>query len=140
MIVHCLGPIDDWVEWTELVAEGEDALREFAEFCHLAGLLGWDGIIREGPFLTMLPGTDPDQGYACSRTRAIALKQDNNGTTFVGTYDLLPWLFREYGGEAYVKWDRPQRPPPVIRRYTTRSLVKIVQQGDTSTPRKANLT
>jgi hypothetical protein len=112
MIVHCLGPIDDWDDWTEYVPEDECDVREFAEACYLASRLGWEGDINQGPFITAMlrPSGDRSGG-----ARAIAFKQHNNGATFVATYCTMPWLFREYGGDSFVIWSAPVRSPPVIR-------------------------
>lgn len=53
----------------------------------------WEGDIREGPFVSMLPGEEWDFAHW-----VVLLKQDNNGTTFVvSNYKL------EYLDEYFVK-------------------------------------
>jgi hypothetical protein len=57
----------------------------------LADKFGWEGDIREGPFVAVLP----DKGGVLSRV-IIALKQDNDGTTFVAPRYRLPWYDSDF--------------------------------------------
>ena len=62
----------------------------------LAKKVGWEGDIREGPFIAGLPTHDTgDDGHFM-----IAWKQDNNGDTFVVSPYKLPWI----AGGDYGKW------------------------------------
>lgn len=54
----------------------------------LATLKGWEGDMREGPYVFALP---PSDGY-CNFDVGIAFKQDNNGQTYVTSPRPLPWL------------------------------------------------
>jgi hypothetical protein len=111
MIVYCLAPIDEWIGWNhkndvfkEIITEElayefrdiEEWNRLWAQASELGRQVGWEGDIREGPYVSMLPnpGGDPQ----CSVL--IAWKQDNNGTTFVASPYRLPWL--DEGG--WVRW------------------------------------
>ncbi|MBF0449003.1 MAG: hypothetical protein HQL67_12440 [Magnetococcales bacterium] len=47
---------------------------------------GWEGDIRDGPYIAGVP-----EGEYCSSVM-VAWKQDNNGTTFIGSPVRLPWL------------------------------------------------
>ena len=108
MIVYCINPIDFWDGWlteeefkTQLEAgAAHDArratastwaayldLREKAQ--KLALKAGWEGDIREGPFVAGLPSETGDDGQIL-----VAWKQDNDGITFVATPFPLPWLAR----------------------------------------------
>ena len=50
--------------------------------------VGWEGDIREGPFIAGLPTNETgNDGHIM-----IAWKQDNNGDTFVVSPFKLPWL------------------------------------------------
>jgi hypothetical protein len=53
----------------------------------LARLVHWEGDIREGPFVSMLPF--PGNNWSAP---IIAWKQDNNGTTFIASPVSLPWV------------------------------------------------
>jgi len=48
----------------------------------------WEGDVREGPYIAGLMPPAPGQEY----TVAVALKQDNDGRTFVWSPFELPWL------------------------------------------------
>jgi hypothetical protein len=101
LFVYVTAPIDFWDGWTregryvkELAARDYYSPKAVAEYkalmsvaMELARGLGWDGDIREGPYVTALP--NPDSG--CSDI-IVAWKQDNNGTTFIASPRLLPWL------------------------------------------------
>lgn len=100
MFIYNMAPIDHWQGWLTVpeaaaklcasAEEPEDALRgladELAEAKQLAKAAGWEGDMREGPYVTFLPNND--NGVAC----VIAWKQDNNGSTFVASPYQLPWL------------------------------------------------
>ena len=104
MIVYRCEPIDFWFGWQRPGAVFRpDASGGGAYFHHLveewpplwerakrlARSLGWEGDVREGPFVTVLPPADG----ACSPSPvAIAWKQGNNGATFIATPYRLPWL------------------------------------------------
>lgn len=91
-------PIDDWdgyhklhvgdifhnVKWRKLIYQSLTVLNNKS---------AWEGDIREGPYVAMLPGNEYD--FA---NWVVLLKQDNNGTTFVvSNYKL------EYLDEYFVK-------------------------------------
>lgn len=102
--VYAGGPIDFWNGWqktNEVVTYERTELRvppglkidrdEYLPFLfavkELAHDLGWEGDMREGPFVSVLP--DPQTGGALLLT---AFKQDNNGITFVGSQVELDYL------------------------------------------------
>jgi hypothetical protein len=63
------------------------AMKLLAASMHIASTRGhWEGDIRGGPFISGLPR----DGYP--NALIVAWKQDNNGTTFVGSEIELPWL------------------------------------------------
>ena len=100
--VYCVSPIDDFHLWTEAVqylnqkvTKDFFSTSEFNEFNEVFGigkmaarLLGWEGDIREGPFVSMLPSYDSGSNSPF----IIAWKQDNNGTCFIVSPYLLPWI------------------------------------------------
>jgi hypothetical protein len=104
MFAYRLPSINSWNGWMtesryleELAEEAKaeassssvskyEALRSKA--FELARNVGWEGDIREGPFIAGIPTDTPgDDGYIM-----IAWKQDNNDTTFVVSPFNLPWL------------------------------------------------
>ena len=105
MLVYCYQldtPIDFWIgamTEDELFAAAERAFpdenaphrvaRKIRALERLArdGFrgLGWEGDVREGPYYFGLP-TEHELTFG------YALKQDNNGTTFVAAPFPLPWL------------------------------------------------
>ena len=101
MIVYKIGPIDHWNGWHEpsdlfraLSGFGDcewldpaDWERSWNKAQKLALQLGWDGDIRTGPFVTVLPDQD-----GSTPPFLIGWKQDNNGTVFVASPLHLPWL------------------------------------------------
>jgi len=101
MIVYQIEPIDHWNGWHKpsdlfrsmaftLDTEWLDPLdwaSAWSQAQKLAIKLGWEGDIREGPYVTVLP----DQGGS-TPPFVIAWKQDNNGTTFVASPFHLTWL------------------------------------------------
>lgn len=97
--VYALPPIDFWGGWSSV----EDATtqwggsrlierwryeRVLAEAFVLASDAGWEGDIREGPFIAGLP----HEHAGGKPVFMIAWKQDNNGTTFVASPVQLPHL------------------------------------------------
>jgi hypothetical protein len=101
MIVYCVPTLDLWSGWQKsedvfklrVFDDGtaHDASRCGAKFKDLAVKVGWEGDIREGPFVAVLP----DEGGVLSPV-IIAWKQDNNGTTFVASRYLLPWYDSDF--------------------------------------------
>jgi hypothetical protein len=102
VIIYCLPPIDQWSGWQkpDQVFTGTDKddgdthpadewPELWKEVQRLAKGLGWEGDVREGPFVTVLPREPGDYwpGYVL-----VAWKQDNNGTTFLASPIHLPWL------------------------------------------------
>lgn len=97
--VYSLGPIDFWAgmlseaEYREKMhAEDVDHIDEvyipfFDQAKELARSIGWEGDIRQGPFISALPTEDNYHPFT-----VIAWKQDNNGATFVASQYELPWL------------------------------------------------
>lgn len=90
--VYRVEPIDDFHLWMSpsdvFNAFGSNDLRTIKEFEEVfdtaktsARLIGWEGDIREGPFVSMLP---PD-GAGSRSLFIVAWKQDNNGTSFVAS-------------------------------------------------------
>lgn len=119
MYVYRLDPIDDfhlWMDPTDIFNKtGADDLRSFDEFEEVfdtakvsAKLIGWDGDIREGPFVSVLP----PGGCGEQSLFIIAWKQDNNGTSFVASPYALPWLATE--NSAIVRCDIVRRPGELI--------------------------
>lgn len=102
MFIYETVPIDHWQGWltmpeaaAKLCVDGlgfthEEELRHLAdnleEAKRLAKAAGWEGDMREGPFVSMLPNQDNTVSYV------IAWKQDNNGSTFVASPYQLQWL------------------------------------------------
>jgi hypothetical protein len=95
--VYVLGPIDFWEGWIApetLGASGnfevsawhpDDVLARLDEAKKAASAAGWEG---DGDFhLSMLPMRDSHQCEAL-----VAIKQGNNGTTFIITPFEMPWL------------------------------------------------
>lgn len=103
MHVYSRYPIDFWSGWMRedeylqsLVREHHSsgglatAIRGYEDFrdegFQMARKIGWEGDIRQGPFIAGLPTYDGD-GLIM-----IAWKQDNNGETFILSPIQLPWL------------------------------------------------
>ena len=112
MHVYRRNPIDFWPGWLteqEYLANLEaryipgDVATKHREYYErlgaakaLARRLGWEGDMREGPYIAGFPGRDGhDDGII------IAWKQDNNGDTFVVSPEQLPWA---------AEWGDPFRP------------------------------
>ena len=114
MFVYARAPINFWHGWLtedayrrqlveldtqqgELGGESDaiakyEARRDAA--LALARRVGWEGDIREGPFIAGLPTDNSGK----DGLTMIAWKQDNNGATFVVSPFRLPWL--ETGDEG----------------------------------------
>ena len=92
--IYVLSPIDYWLGWmkeADYLASAKDyddmigntfvddykalKLKAFAQ----AKSVGWEGDIREGPYVTGLP-SDSGEVYVM-----LGWKQDNNGTTFIAS-------------------------------------------------------
>ena len=106
---YAIGPIDHWIGWSTLrgaaLAQVDDAQTEDHGYAysqewlidHMGNQLeaakkmflelGWEGDIREGPYVTAIPLTDE-----CNFGLLFALKQDNNGQTFIWSPVPLPYL------------------------------------------------
>ena len=103
MIVYCLIPIDFWQGWhrpsalfrvaDDIINDGihdpDDWKRQWELAQAIATDMGWEGDIREGPYVTVIP--DQPGNYS-DPPILIAWKQDNNGTTFIASPFRLPWL------------------------------------------------
>jgi hypothetical protein len=102
MIVYHIPPIDDWRGWQRPSDLFRVSVSEWSEWFdpplwrpswvkaqELAKKAGWDGDIRDGPYVTVLPlppGPSPV---------VIGWKQDNNGNCFIASPYKLPWLGSE---------------------------------------------
>jgi len=106
LYVYHIPPIDYFGErygWTDMKKLLDEAVAdEYESIClglskeeltlrwwkaqRLARKIGWEGDIRDGPWLAAIPVECGDWDFI------IAWKQDNNGTTFVATPYILPWL------------------------------------------------
>ncbi len=105
MFAYARAAIDFWDGWQnepeflaslfkgyDLVEDAESAVSRYVKTLRkakeVATHIGWEGDIREGPFIAGLPtsSTGYDNQYM------IAWKQDNNGDTFVFSPYRLPWL------------------------------------------------
>jgi hypothetical protein len=62
-------------------------LQSLQEAMELAQKVGWDGDIREGPFIFLLP--DVEHG---EMKFGFIWKQDNDGITFIASPFPLPWV------------------------------------------------
>ena len=104
MYLYSLSPIDWWQGWMteeqfeknceEIYGPTEmgSAMAAYKVFRQKAFALakenGWEGDVREGPFVAGLPPSGGDSQSAIM----ICWKQDNNGETFVVSPYPLPWL------------------------------------------------
>jgi len=74
-------PIDDWRFWTKIYIEdllqNSELMSLVLDGMGLFKSVGWEEDIREGPFITIIPN-----GTECG-SLILALKQDNNGTTYI---------------------------------------------------------
>ena len=105
MIIYHLPPIDQWSGWQcpdkVFIGTEEDVdAHQSADWGELwtsvqklALQMGWEGDVRDGPYVTVLPREPLDYwpGHVI-----IAWKQDNNGDTFLASPIHLPWLETEY--------------------------------------------
>lgn len=103
MIVYSIGIIDHWNGWqnpkrvfraaskdTEDGRTWADWEKLWTEAQWLAGRLGWEGDVRQGPYVAVVPNR-PDEFWECSVI--IGWKQDNNGSTFIASERFaLRWL------------------------------------------------
>ncbi len=94
MIVYHIPPIDIWEGWQEPKdAEWLDDAEwgpMWAKAQELARKVGWEGDIRTGPYVTVLPfppGPPPV---------VIGWKQSNNGNCFIASPYEMPWLKTEF--------------------------------------------
>ena len=106
MIVYSRPPIDNWFGWQH----PSDIFKVATYWAHkpsewellwakaqtLARVAGWQGDIREGPYVTLLP---PHPSEPCKCPVLIAWKQDHAGQTFVASPFELPW-FSDHDGRA----------------------------------------
>lgn len=101
MYVYAGCPIDFWSGWmpeaeylAALAANEEDQATYYMRLGAaqvLAKRLGWEGDMRQGPFVSGLPA--PDSPYS---EFLIGWKQSNNGTTFIASPYELPWLSKDW--------------------------------------------
>lgn len=104
MYVYSINPIDCWSGWFPLDEfikrmDAYDYWPMEAVYEMLAKAMkiareqhGWEGDVRAGPYIAGLPV----QESGCPEI-LIAWKQDNNGQTFVASYQELPWLNDDFG-------------------------------------------
>jgi hypothetical protein len=90
---------DGWVTEAEFIAVGNrpdlmEQTEDLAAFYRfktraffLAKECGWEGDIREGPFVAALPSPG-----GIDALYVLAWKQDNNGDTMIASPVPLPWL------------------------------------------------
>ena len=90
---HGFQAVGDYIEHmkSELNAFGDtfNTTRFISDLMELAPLFaraGWEGDIREGVYLAGLPTDEPDTELI------FALKQKNNGSTFIASPYRLPWI------------------------------------------------
>jgi hypothetical protein len=108
MFVYARSAIDYWPGWISEEAFLRELNDEYSvidpadyqslkqKAFELAHKVGWEGDIREGPFVAGLPPQGPEP----LSDIIIAWKQDNNGDTFIASPIRLSWL--EDGD--YGKW------------------------------------
>ena len=120
MFIYAIDPIDFWAGWltekeytdrlpekfaytgdAEQMLEGFKGFRD-AAFGFAKLFFGWDGDIREGPFVIGVPNDKCEV--------IVAWKQDNNGTTFIASPHRLPWL-KLKAGEMPRFTAKPQSKP-----------------------------
>jgi hypothetical protein len=108
MFVYAIQPIDFWNGWQNPSDLFRVSTHEYSTDYHnpaewgpawtkakeLARQVGWEGDIREGPYVTVLPHSDG--GFP---PFVIGWKQENNGDTFIAAPFELPWLAQEYGSK-----------------------------------------
>ncbi len=92
LYVYECGPIDHWQGWTPLPTFLRDEFIDPGQVGRMLQAIArstrWEGDFRAGeaPRVSALPVGDPD----CALL--LAVKQDNNGTTFIASEVRLPWL------------------------------------------------
>jgi hypothetical protein len=103
IIVYCVAATDMWIGWQKpsdlFRASVHDHHSEWhdpdnwnsmwASAKRLASRIAWEGDIREGPYVTVLPEVPGDQSLP---PVVIAWKQDHRGTTFIASPFELPWI------------------------------------------------
>lgn len=100
------GPIDFWQGWLTIDAVVLEELKDPDRWLRGSSLdslfrfmqaamdkartidCGWEGDIREGPYVIGLPPPEGDYDVFY----AVAWKQDNNGDTFVASPFLMTWM------------------------------------------------
>jgi hypothetical protein len=91
--VYSIPPFDFWDGWLtekEYLQRSERPVGYYsfrAVAFERARAMGWEGDIREGPYVAGLPYEERDI--------IVAWKQDNNGQTFIASPVELPWLEKE---------------------------------------------
>lgn len=88
IFVYSVEPIDDWAGWLEPEAFFLDQAswqEQWSTAQALARDLGFDGDIREGPFMTVLPHPLPQRIL-------IAWKGGRDGICYIASPFELPWL------------------------------------------------
>jgi len=100
LFVYRLGPIDHWDGWdnvryhllrdaNDFDCIGPSVVQSRLEIAQLlARFIGWEGDIREGPFLSGIPWETGIPQFI------LAWKQNNNGETFVASPVQLTWLHK----------------------------------------------
>lgn len=88
--IYEIPPIDDWDLYIQVFVEDIVKSQRLylvvrSAFEALKKYTSWEGDIRSGLFVQVLPGSDPIK-------YAVIVKQDNNGTTFVASGDRLDYL------------------------------------------------
>lgn len=128
--VYMIEPIDDWSGWMDKAAlmsslafvdfhehppaltisekikhdlrRSKEALGDFEALAMAAArTVGWEGDIRDGPYFSALPPKAFDN--YCFVAVMMALKQDNNGQTFIVSPYELPWLADDALLTGYMK-------------------------------------
>lgn len=113
--VYRVDPIDDLHLWMSpgdvFNKTATDDFRSYDEYEEVfnegkitARFIGWEGDMREGPVVSMLPPI----GAGENSLFLIAWKQDNNGESFVVSPYELPWLETE--NSVVVRCDIERRP------------------------------
>ena len=108
LYTYVLGPIDFWEGWMapetlgaspyrDLAAWGpDDVMARLSVAKDAATAAGWEG---DGQFhLSMLPMQD----VQCEVV--VAIKQNNNGTTFIMSPFEMPWLGQPYQPQRKDRW------------------------------------
>jgi hypothetical protein len=104
LYLYALSPIDFWDGWltlSDLRAHAPGLLEAVAHRVNVSTPflkeLLWEG---DGDWLcSMLPNPE-----TCASEFLLTIKQENNGSTFVISPFVLPWL-HGHGEHAVIKWD-----------------------------------